>query len=152
MVQKVYQANIANKPHKFGFLIPSNYQPYPKNPDIARIFTQIGYSEELGTGIINVFKFSEPYSNSTKIIFKDDDIFITEVPLKVIFKNVPVNNRQKQIINDIKLDKQYTQTELAKKHNVNKETIKRDFKKLKELNIIKRIGSDKTGYWKIIKK
>jgi len=29
-------------------------------------------------------------------------------------------------------------------------TIIRDLKKLKELNIVKRVGSDKTGYWEVI--
>ena len=33
---------------------------------IARIFTQIGHSDELGTGVRNVFKFSEPFFNSKK--------------------------------------------------------------------------------------
>ncbi len=31
--------------------------------------------------------------------------------------------------------------------NVNRETIKRDMKKLRDFGLIRRVGSDKTGYW-----
>ena len=65
--------------------------------------------------------------------------------------NAPVNDRQIRIINDIQKNKNITQAELANKHNVNEKTIKRDLKKLKDLNLIKRVGPDKTGYWQIIK-
>ncbi|MDR2233077.1 MAG: putative DNA binding domain-containing protein, partial [Tannerella sp.] len=43
----------ANRPHLYGLLTPDNFVPFPKNPHIAQIFTQIGRSEELGTGIRN---------------------------------------------------------------------------------------------------
>ncbi len=44
-----------------------------------------------------------------------------------------------------------TKLELAAKYKVNKETTKRDFKELKGLKIIEKIGSDKTGSWQIVK-
>jgi ATP-dependent DNA helicase RecG len=45
----------ANKPHFYGSLFPAKIEPFPKNPHIAQIFTQLGRSEELGTGIKKVF-------------------------------------------------------------------------------------------------
>jgi len=41
---------------------------------------------------------------------------------------------------------------MSKKLKYGRETIKRDLKKLKELKIIKRVGSDKTGYWEVLYK
>jgi len=54
----------------FREVIANNFEPFPKNPDLACVFTQIGHSEELGTGISNVYKYSKPYSESDKIILK----------------------------------------------------------------------------------
>ncbi|WP_430810988.1 MULTISPECIES: AlbA family DNA-binding domain-containing protein [unclassified Carboxylicivirga] len=59
-------AQNANKAKHFGRLEPGTYKPFPKNPDIANVFTQIGHSEELGTGIQNVYKYTEAYSGNTK--------------------------------------------------------------------------------------
>jgi len=39
-----------------------------------------------------------------------------------------------------------------KQLNMSLSTVKRKIKNLKEQKIIERIGSDKTGYWKIIEK
>ncbi|WP_303919401.1 HTH domain-containing protein [Treponema berlinense] len=41
--------------------------------------------------------------------------------------------------------------ELADKTNQSERTIRNHTAKLKELNCIKRVGSDKTGYWEILK-
>ncbi len=145
----------ANKPHNWGKLKPGNFESFPKNPHIAQIFTQMGRSEELGTGVQNVFRYNKLYSNVNKNEFIEDDIFITTVPLKVFKEknvplNVPLNERQKKIINDISADKHMIQAELANKYNVNEKTIKRDLLYLQDNKVIKRIGSKKTGYWEII--
>lgn len=63
---------------------------------------------------------------------------------------MPLNDRQKEIIKIIKDNSKITQIELSEIFNVNRETIKRDLNKLQEAKIIKRVGSKKTGYWKII--
>jgi Predicted transcriptional regulator containing an HTH domain and an uncharacterized domain shared with the mammalian protein Schlafen len=39
-----------NKPHGFGQIDIDNFVPYPKNPVIARVFKEIGWTEELGSG------------------------------------------------------------------------------------------------------
>ena len=40
--------------------------------------------------------------------------------------------------------------QLALRYDVSVETIKRDFNKLQKLKIIERIGSRKTGFWKLV--
>jgi ATP-dependent DNA helicase RecG len=78
----------ANKPHSYGQLLPLNFEPFPKNPHIAQIFTQMGRSEELGTGIRKVHKYSKAYSGSEDITFLEHDTFKTIVPLGVMFSEI----------------------------------------------------------------
>lgn len=150
----------ANKPIFIGQLFPGKFEPFPKNPNIAQIFTQMGRSEELGTGVKNVYKYTKAYSGSDEIIFQEDDVFITKVPLHKIYDpvdatvndpvNDPVNRRQDLIVEIMKKDKNITRENLAAKCDVSVETIKRDVRTLKQLGKIKRVGADKTGYWHVI--
>lgn len=41
----------------------------------------MGRSEELGTELRNVYKYTKDYSGSDDIQFLEEDIFITKVPL-----------------------------------------------------------------------
>ncbi len=54
------------------------------------------------------------------------------------------------VFNLIKQNNKTTATEISKRLNMSLSTAKRKIKDLKERGIIERIGSDKTGYWKII--
>lgn len=65
--------------------------------------------------------------------------------------NFVMNNVQNKIIELIVNDKRITQSEIAEKLDVNVRTVKRNFKVLIENCIVERIGSDKTGYWQILK-
>lgn len=61
-----------------------------------------------------------------------------------------MNDIQNRIIELVINDKSITQNEIARFLNVSVRTVKRNFKVLIDNNIIKRIGSDKTGYWEIL--
>ena len=52
----------------------------------------------------------------------------------------------------INQNKDITTNEISKRLNLSLSTVKRKIKDLKEQEIIERIGSDKTGYWKIIER
>ena len=57
-----------------------NFSPLPKNPVIAWVFKEIGYADELGSGIRNMFKNVELYSkNKPQLI--EEDIFKIIIPL-----------------------------------------------------------------------
>lgn len=67
---------------------------------------------------------------------------------------VPINapiNRQERIMKLIAEDKHITLDQLAPILEVSRKTIQRDIRTLKELGKIERIGSLKSGHWKIIK-
>ena len=154
----------ANKPVFIGQLLPGKFEPFPKNPNIAQIFTQMGRSEELGTGIKTVYKYTKAYSGSDEIIFQEDDVFVTKVPLHSINDtvnatvdatvnatvNATVSERQKRILIEANVNKNITIAQLADKLSVSRDTILRDMKKLKKLNLIRRVGSDKLGHWDIL--
>jgi len=70
------------------------------------------------------------------------------VPLNVS-KNVPLKRLDK-IIELIKENGNITTTQIALLCNVSSKTIKRDISKLKEAGKIKRVGSQKSGYWEIV--
>ena len=65
--------------------------------------------------------------------------------------NFVCNDIQNKIIELIANNNRITQYEIANITNVNVRTIKRNFKILIDNLIIERIGSDKAGYWQILK-
>lgn len=72
-----------NRPHGFGNLNPIHFMPFPKNPNIAKFFKEIGWAEELGSGIKNCMKFVKIYADNEPQ-FIEGDIFKTIIPLESI--------------------------------------------------------------------
>ena len=60
-----------------------------------------------------------------------------------------VTDAEKRIISHLEVDPGYSYVDLAEKLGVSKKTIAEHIKSLKEKGIIKRIGNNKNGYWKI---
>ncbi len=61
-----------------------------------------------------------------------------------------LNNNELLILKYIKEDKFITRSELADKLSITPDGVKYNLNKLKKLNIIKRNGSDRNGYYEII--
>jgi len=61
-------------------------------------------------------------------------------------KNDTVNDT---VISLIHLNPDITTEKLAEKLNISIATVKRRIKKLKDEGVLTRVGSDKTGYWKV---
>jgi ATP-dependent DNA helicase RecG len=131
----------------------------PFNKNVADIFFKAGFIEAWGRGIA---KITSGFKNEgLKIpVFETTmgGIMVTiERPgngKKLQTKNNVTDNvtdiRKNQIIRLIQENNQITMTQLAKKLSVTKMTIVRDIARLKEDNIIERIGSPKGGHWEII--
>ena len=77
--QSTYTEN-SNKPHGNGIIDLENFSPYPKNPTIAKFFKEIGWVEELGSGVRNIYKYNMIYSGAEPI-FIEEDVFKTIIPL-----------------------------------------------------------------------
>jgi len=151
-------------------LLSDNYTSKTRNKLIAKAFKEVGLIERYGSGIKRIIdicnnygiispKFEELHSGFMVIIFKekindplnDTDDLVNDPDDPVNDTNDPVNDRIKKILNCIKKNKNITRAEIADKCDVSIETIKRDIQNLKKQNKLKRVGSDKTGYWQIIK-
>jgi ATP-dependent DNA helicase RecG len=67
--------------HNRGTLDPIHFEHYPKNPYILKFFDDLGWSEEAGTGVRNISKFLKIYSPGSVPTFKEDNPFITNIPV-----------------------------------------------------------------------
>ncbi len=77
--ERMYVEN-ANRALGDGFITEDNLEPIPKNPIIASFFRNIGYADQLGSGVRNLFKYSKYYSGQLPE-FIEGDIFRIIVPL-----------------------------------------------------------------------
>lgn len=57
------------------------FQPYPKNPIIQRFFANIGRTDTIGSGVINLYKYTPIFSDGGKPEFFEDDVFKITIPL-----------------------------------------------------------------------
>lgn len=96
---------------------------------------------------------AECHNNGNANVFIKFIISTINSSLNKIIKNsnFVINNIQNRIIELITNNNRITQNEIANIIGVNVRTIKRNFKVLIDNSIIERIGSDKTGYWQILK-
>ena len=122
----------------------------PKNPQLMKIFKDLGFVEHMGTGIIRILsKYDESIftfsSNFIKVSIPFNKEKNSSNSNETSTKNV--SKRQLKIMELIK--ENLTQDEIADKLGVSRFTIIRDIKFLKQNGFLSRVGSNKTGFWKI---
>lgn len=61
--ERMYVEN-ANRAAQIGCITIDNLEPNPKNPLIAAFFRNIGYADQLGSGVRNLFKYTKYYSGA----------------------------------------------------------------------------------------
>ncbi len=129
----------------------------PRNKELMRIFKDVKLVEQLGSGVQRIlkeydkgiFKFSP---NFLKVSFPINNVGESvgeNVGNYVGEKLIKLNNTQKSIIELIKQDRNITQVEISGKLNKSVRTVERNMKKLRENEIITRVGSSTSGYWEI---
>ena len=75
-----------------------------------------------------------------------------EVINEVINGAINISVTEQAVLATLKKKARITKVELQKETSFGKSTIDRAIKALKEKGLIERVGSNKTGYWKIINK
>jgi len=85
--EKIYTENW-NRPKTHGQLDPNSFTPDSKNPLIAKFFMNIGYADQLGSGMRNLYYYSKLYSGQEPQLV-EGDIFKTIVPLPVTKQDTP---------------------------------------------------------------
>ena len=55
--------------HGFGFLKLESFRSFAKNPVIADVFRNLGWADELGSGMRNIYKYTklDTYHDNSKI-------------------------------------------------------------------------------------
>lgn len=137
-----------------------------RNPYIQRIFQFIGLGEKAGTGFVKILRAWNEQSWMKPQVSEDATMDTTSV--KLVYKvNSPkepksdlekdlekdlilqLNQNQLKIIEFISNNSKITQALLSKKIGINEKNIRNNIKKLKDLGILKRIGSPKGGHWEV---
>ncbi len=136
---------------------------FSRNPNIARFLHEYDYVQEFGEGIDRMFNemaaaglpAPEYHDNAFMLnatirngVISEADEVINEV----INGAINISVTEQAVLAALKKKARITKVELQKETSLGKSTIDRTIKALKEKGLIERVGSNKTGYWKIINK
>lgn len=66
-------------PRTHGLLTSQTVVPFQKNPHLSRFFLQLGWVEEVGSGMANVEKWLPLYNAKGRVEFFEDETFTTRV-------------------------------------------------------------------------
>ena len=131
----------------------------PRNSVLMRIFLKLGIVEHTGHGVPIII---EKYGKEAFEI-NDKHIIVTIPFNKQVMESINVganvgqnvdvniNDTERKIIEMLINDPTLTAEKISMKIEKSKRTAERYLKALQEKGIILRTGSDKKGYWKIIK-
>lgn len=159
---RLYIANCGSLPENWTVEnLMQKHASIPYNPDIAHVFYLAGFIESWGRGIEKICSACR----QDKVPLPEYMIHPGDIMVKFIApedRTVRQNNRVNDEVNDkissneYKLlnylieDPGYTVSQLSDKLGVSRKTISTYQKKLKASGIIRRVGSDRKGYWEIL--
>lgn len=133
-----------------------------RNPVLADVFNRLGYMERKGSGfekIISGYEFQVNYSKEKKPFFLSDRYQFTVIMpnLNYDVENIDISdvksdvNLWNQIKKAIGENPKVTQRELVSKLGVSFRQIQQNMAEMVSVGEISRIGSNRSGYWKILK-
>ena len=155
----------SNLSHGIGILDLNKFEPFSKNPSISKVFREIGFADELGSGMRNTNKYTQLYTGQ-KPVFEEGNIFKTIIPLKKIAtrkvgRNDVVHNVVHNVAHGVVHDKldlvefikekvrsnnKITRKSMADEVGVSVKTIERIIKLIENL---KYVGTGSNGHWEL---
>lgn len=126
----------------------------PVNRKLSDLFLQLHISERSGRGVP---KITEIYGRDA-FEFRENSIVVT-LPFtiledslvdKPVDKKPKMNEQMEKVLLEIRNNPNITQPQLVKIMNIGKSMIQRYISNLKKMGYIERIGSNKSGYWKVV--
>ncbi len=128
----------------------------PFNPDIANAFFRAGLIEAWGRGTLKIIKECKEYGIKTPLFKYTLSGFVIEFRFVAQEKSSVSNGLPDMSIENLVLDilsknKNVTIAELVTLTDKSKSTVQRVIEKLKGEKKILRKGSDKQGFWKVLK-
>ena len=133
---------------------------FRRNHLIADLFSRINFGEKLGSGMKSTsFAVALLRSMEMRDICKKEnapypEIEYTDTHFYIVFKQnreyIRLSSTTQKILEIIKREPQITRRELAELIGISEDGIKYHLNNLKQKGLLKRIGPDKGGYWKIV--
>jgi predicted HTH transcriptional regulator len=128
----------------------------PVNEKLSEIFLQLHISEKSGRGVP---KITEMYGKDA-FSFRENSIVVT-IPFERINKvgnkvgnkvenKTPLNSRRQKIISEMRDNPNITTTELHNILQISETAVENNISFLRENGYIERVGSKKSGYWKVL--
>lgn len=167
---RLYIANCGSLPENWTVEnLMQKHASIPYNPDIAHVFYLAGFIESWGRGIEKIcsacrqdkvplpeymihpgdimVKFIAPEDRTVRQNNRVNDEVNDRVNDKV---NDKISSNEYKLLNYLIEDPGYTVSQLSDKLGISRKTISTYQKKLKASGIIRRVGSDRKGYWEIL--
>jgi ATP-dependent DNA helicase RecG len=142
-------------PQTIGLITPENVIPHPKNPAIDNCFRQMGWVEDLGSGIRNMYKYCPIYAYGALPIMEENDVFKLTIKYEKENKAERANksslSKTEKILLLIQDNPKITAKEIATTTSISIRTVRRIMADLTNSGIISRKGSDKDGEWMVLK-
>lgn len=161
------EAKNANRPLKTGPVTLENYERHPKNPHMANFFVQLGRAEHLGTGVRNIYRYTELYTSHQPTIV-DGDLYNVHIPLPSELSNLTIFDTiqrtiqrtiqkrqikltplQLKVLTEIAIRPTITRSELVKITNVGEGDVINSISTLKKKGLMVREGGRRYGIWKL---
>ena len=123
----------------------------PRNRELMRVFKDVGLVEQLGSGMGRILKEYD------KSIFHISEHFIkVEFPFSlpkdnIIIANGDDNSEMMKVLGLLEENDSITAKQMSEQMDISTRKVSRLIKALKESGKIIRVGSDRKGYWKIIR-
>ena len=162
---RLYVANIGSLPEDWTLEnLMQKHASKPYNPNIAHVFYLAGFIESWGRGvekICHALKADNLPLPEYTIHPSDIMIKFTAPEDRVVRLNKQFTDNLSDNLSDNLPDKErktlellledpgYTASQLAEKLHVSRVSVTKYLKALKQKGIVERIGSDRSGYWKI---
>lgn len=128
----------------------------PRNPELMRVFRDLEFVEQLGTGIQRVLKvydksIFEFYPNHIRVTIPFNNNTLNSKKNEEFRENNSLSKIQNSILQLIQTKPSITQDEIAQILGVTRRTIIRNFKVLLDGKYMERAGTNKKGYWRVLK-
>lgn len=136
----------------------------PRNRGLMRIFQDLEITESTGHGILkiidvygeDVFEITDSYINVVipfnKDVMKNDGNINGTLNGNINGTlNEDLTEDECLILGELIVNPSITQIELCERTGFSRRSVSRIFSKLKDSNYIERVGSNKSGYWKVLK-
>lgn len=154
----------SNRPHGHGPIDPRLFSPYPKNPIIARVFKEVGWADELGSGVRKLFKYGRSYAGHDPELL-EDDIFRVNLALSEEAEGAVapglvdglvdgladgLAESQRAIIKLVRNNPRISKREMAEQIGISSTAIDKNIESLKQKGLLSRVGPKKSGHWEVV--